>query len=376
MPVRYARRANLSERSFDMGNYRILSVSIALVMTLFSSRAVEARTKLEHICSIYGQKEMGLVAIGLVTGLNGTGDGGKHLPAIRALGAAMNRLHNPTTTAELKDAKNSAIVMIHAKIPKSGIRRGQKVDCVVTSMLGAKSLTGGYLLVTPVENEDRSDTTVMGMASGKLIVTNINTPTTAEIPGGIVLSEDIVLNYIQVLRDGRRIVTLLLNERHANFQSAAQAAFAINGEFEYESGKSKLARPTGEGTIEVELPSTYYDSPIDFIALVLSVSIESPHSQAKVLINRNTGVVIITGEVEVAPTVISHKDLVIKVGGAAAPGAGGDNRFVPFAHKPPQKLEDLVQALNQLQVPTESVMDILKELHRSGKLHAVFEERI
>ena len=322
---------------------RALRISIILIVVVAGLQQVTyGRTKLEHICTIYGQHELKLTGIGLVAGLNGTGDGGKHLPAVRAMATFLNRMHSPATVGELKDAKNFAIVFIDATIPKSGIRRGQKIDCVVTSMLGAKSLAGGRLLGAPMETIDPADDTMVGLASGGLIVEDINSPTKALIPGGVILEEDIIRNYIDIRPDGRRIVTLLLNEKHANFQSAAQAAFAINSEFEYEASKSKLARPIGEGAIQVELPSTYYNSPIDFIALVLAVSIENPHSAARVIVNRVKGVVVITGEVEVSPTIITHKDLVINVGNAPAAGGAADGRFIPFAHKPPQKLEDLV----------------------------------
>ena len=37
----------------------------------------------------------------------------------------------------------------------------------------------------------------------------------------------------------------------------------------------------------------------------------------------------------------------------------------------PQYLDELVKALNQLKVPDEDVIEIIKDLHRSGKLHAV-----
>ena len=39
-----------------------------------------------------------------------------------------------------------------------------------------------------------------------------------------------------------------------------------------------------------------------------------------------------------------------------------------------QRLQQLVEALNQLRVPTEDVISIIRELHRSGKLHAQYDE--
>ena len=73
-----------------------------------------------------------------------------------------------------------------------------------------------------------------------------------------------------------------------------------------------------------------------------------------------------------------HKNLTLTVGTEdqtgqppePVPGVG----FVPLldqqTRQSPQKLNQLISALNQLKVPTADVIDILKELHRAGKLHA------
>ncbi|HID21431.1 MAG TPA: flagellar basal body P-ring protein FlgI, partial [Planctomycetaceae bacterium] len=119
----------------------------------------------------------------------------------------------------------------------------------------------------------------------------------------------------------------------------------------------------------------YRDSPVDFVAQVLDVGIENPHTQARVVVNSRSQVVIVTGEVEISPVVISHKNLTIEVGPQAAATPGG---FVVLnqddGRQPSQQLKQLVNALNQLRVPTSDIISIIRELHRSGKLHAVYDE--
>ena len=112
--------------------------------------AAQARVRLEHLCTVAGPKEVKLTGLGLVVGLRGTGDGGKNLPAMRALSTAL-RLHNtPVLEAgELSDAKNVAIVMIEATIPATGLRRGQRLDCFISSVMGAKSLRGRAVVSGP-----------------------------------------------------------------------------------------------------------------------------------------------------------------------------------------------------------------------------------
>ena len=61
------------------------------------------------------------------------------------------------------------------------------------------------------------------------------------------------------------------------------------------------------------------------------------------------------------------------------PPITGQGTFVSLldqqTRQSPQQLRHLFVELNQLQVPTLDMIAILRELHRSGKLHAAYEER-
>src|SRR5262249_6267510 len=113
---------------------------------------------------------------------------------------------------------------------------------------------------------------------------------------------------------------------------------------------------------------------------ILEVWIENPHTQARVVVNAKAGTVIVTGEVEISPVAISHKNLTVTIGAPEeqqpagqpaepTPGVG----FVGLMDqqtRQPQKLNHLVDPPNHLKVPRPDVIDILKDLHRAGKLHA------
>jgi flagellar P-ring protein precursor FlgI len=222
---------------------------------------------------------------------------------------------------------------------------------------------------------------VLGLASGALYIEGTDSLTTARIPGGLTLERDIVSLFVDKSRG--HVVTLLLEEGHATFHSSREVARVINAEFSFEAGTAQIARAIGPGTIEVKVPPTYQDSPVEFIAQVLDVGIDNPHTQARVVVNARTGTVVVTGEVEISPGLVSHRSLSIDVGGQDAGGGGGGDdgaasgRFVKLSEKQPgqsQQLDQLVAALNQLRVPTYDIVEIIRELHRSGKLHAVYEE--
>ncbi len=350
--------------------------SLALTAWLTPATAV-ARVRLENICTIYGQQEQKLIGLGLVVGLKGTGDGGKFQPTIRALAAALKLMYNPVEDAKvLADVNNVALVLIEATVPGAGIRRGQKLDCFVNSIGAAKSIRGGRLMMSPLGGQMVAEDKVMGLAAGAVFVEDAQIPTSGKIPDGVTIAEDVVTLFIE-----NNAFKLLLDSAHSSFQSASEIAQVVNADISFEANGRKLARAIGPGVVQVEVPEQYRNDPVRFVAQVLDVGIDNPHSQARVVVNAKSGTVIVTGEVEISPVVISHKNLSVSIGGAEdgtggeqpppAPGVG----FVPLVdqqnRQSPQRLKQLVDALNQLKVPTTDVIEIIKDLHRSGKLHAV-----
>jgi flagellar P-ring protein precursor FlgI len=75
---------------------------------------------------------------------------------------------------------------------------------------------------------------------------------------------------------------------------------------------------------------------------------------------------VISGEVEIGPVVVTHKNLVIEAGGAPAPA----ERFVGLESNGTRatSLKSLVEALNAVKLPTADVIDIIKGLEKNGKL--------
>ena len=130
--------------------------------------------------------------------------------------------------------------------------------------------------------------------------------------------------------------------------------------------------------VEVKVPEHYVNDPVRFLSFLLSVGIDNPHSEARVVVNVKSQTIVVTGEVEISPVVISHKNLSVQVGPAQPFEDVPVSRFVPVIDRDvsqsPQRLDDLVKALNQLRVPTSDIIEILREIHRSGKLHAVYIE--
>jgi flagellar P-ring protein precursor FlgI len=129
----------------------------------------------------------------------------------------------------------------------------------------------------------------------------------------------------------------------------------------------------GPDRIEVIVPDLYRDSPVAFVAWILEVDVMNPQTEARVCVNTKSKTVVIHGDVQISPVVISHKNLRLEVDASGQDGAP----FVAISsqgQENPQQLEELLKGLQALKVSNDDVISIVRELYRSGNLHAVYEE--
>ena len=335
---------------------------------VFSVQPAAAATRIKDICRVKGQEENTLHGLGLVVGLKGTGDGGRFLPTIRSLATAMKLMGNPIGKEglkELKDAKNVALVTVTATVPAAGARQGDKIDCTVSSIGSAKSLAGGRLFITPLQGPQPNNPRIYAFAEGALSIEDPEVATTARIPGGCRLEEDFFNAFTKEDR-----FTLVVDQNHADFEIAQAIAEVINRPpLGSAGGDEPLARALNPVNIEVRIPSQYTADPVDFISQVLALEIlleSDVRTDARVVINERTGSIVIDGQVEIGSALITHKNIAIGTGENAELG-----KFVPLhiGEQPPARLQSLVEALNAIKVPTDDIVDIIKTLDRSGKLH-------
>lgn len=344
---------------------RVLAAVVAMGLSAFSVPA-QGRTILRSICRVKGQEETTLQGLGIVTGLNGTGDGGSSLPTIRSLAATMQWMGNPLGpggTDELKNAKNVALVIVTATVPAGGACRGDKLDCAV-SAISAKSLSGGRLFLTPLTGPLPSQNPpVYALAQGPITLDNDEMTTTGRIHGGCRLIEDFFNPFAE---DGK--ITLVIKKDYADFRVAQEIANLINSETALQSSGVPLAKALDQINVEVAVPPAYSDALVDFVSQILSLRmLIEPPTGPRVTIFERSGNVVIDGDVEIGPVLIAHKNHVVVETGGAAP-----SQFVAVDSQTPDnaKLKALLAALDAVRVPSEDVIDIIKALHRDGKLYA------
>jgi flagellar P-ring protein precursor FlgI len=210
------------------------------------------------------------------------------------------------------------------------------------------------------------------MSSGPVVVEDPSTPTAAVVKGGCVMEVDWHMTYVV---SGR--LTLVLEDPAASWTSASAIAQVINDS--EANGRDVLATATDPKTVEVTIPPTERDRPDAFISRVqrLAVPERLLNNEARVQINEATHTMVITGDVEISPVVISHQGLTISTV-LPPPVPSPRNPLITSRSVVPidttstggARLQDLVNALDQLKVPAEERITIIKELYKTGKLHA------
>jgi flagellar P-ring protein precursor FlgI len=347
---------------------------IALVVLLVGSAATQA-VQIQDLVRIKGAETNKLVGMGLVVGLRGTGDGGKFAPAMRPLAAMMQRLIDPNTiAAELKDVNNVALVSLTAKLPESGVREGDHVDVQVASLGPASSLAGGRLFMTPLMPPvPGQDIQPLAFAEGPIIIEDDATPTTGVIQQGAVMTRDILSRYV----DDHGRMTLIIHQANATWPMANTLATLINDLMAPDG--PPLAFALDQKNIIVQMSRRDQLNPASFVSQILEIQLDPSlvRTGARVVINERTGTIVMTADVQLSPVIISHNGLTITTINPQIPATAENPEFVEsrFVGLDPGKragarLGDLLDAFNQLKVSADDRIAIIKELHRTGKLHA------
>jgi flagellar P-ring protein precursor FlgI len=328
---------------------------------------------LGDLCRLKGQETNTLHGLGLVVGLRGTGDAGA-APTARALARMMQMMGGPVAIDgqgdlnldEVADAKNVAMVFVTARIPAVGAQPGDTLDVTVNA-INAKSLEGGTLMLTPMLGPRADNPTVYAMAQGSLSVSSDGLATTATIQGGAKMEAAVVASF----QDNGRF-TLVVDKDFASFDTTQRIESEINnfseltqGNPEAESMPFALARAVDQLHVEVQIADAYRHDPIKVISFLLTIPIQLPSHSTRVVINEREGVVVIGRDVEIAPVLITHRNLRIEAGGG--PGFVTLNDSSDAAGN--AKLRSLADALNALDVPTSDLIAIIKTLKRKGDLY-------
>jgi flagellar P-ring protein precursor FlgI len=232
------------------------------------------------------------------------------------------------------------------------------------SALNGKSLDGGRLAFAALQGPNTQDRTVYALCHGQLSVENPEHPTVAVVHGGCQMEADLFAPFIN--QEG--YFTLVLDKNHANFQTASDIVDAISSRLGVSTSSSgalegrEMVWAKDAANIIVRIPEADAHDPVTLIALILETPIGEPEPEARVTINSRAGTIVISGDVEIGDVVVSHKNVTVETMPPTFAPIDLDDSSKPT-------LDKLVAQLNALRVPTADMIEIIKGIDRSGKLH-------
>ncbi len=384
------------------GRFRLYLSIILLFGFIYPSMGMPARIK--DIASIKGIRPNQLFGYGLIIGLNGSGDKGGTGFTIQGLVNMLERMGVHVSAADVK-VSNVAAVMVSATLPPFA-RIGKKIDITLSSIGDAKSLSGGTLLLTPLQGVDGK---IYGLAQGAVSIGGYsvggadgggvtkNHPTVGRISGGATIEREVPLS----ITDKKELTIMLDNP---DFNTVTRVADAINARLE-----ESLATPIDSGTLILKIPERLQDKVVNLIAQVGDLQV-TPDNIAKVIVNEKTGTVVIGQNVRIQKVAVAHGNLSIQIkettevsqpqpfapsGEGAAPVQVGDGIIVApggstvvspesdvtvaeernqlILVSPGNTIDELVKALNAIGVTPRDLITILQALKAAGALQGELE---
>lgn len=355
----------------------LTTVKSCFCLLLLLTLAMPANaTEVRNLVELKGAEQSVLTGIGVVVGLNGTGDS-KISDAHRAVLAAVRRNIDPTATiADFSESDSIALVAVRVVVPAEGVRAGvDRLDVSIAAVKDAESLRGGMLLDAVLfgPGENGLDYAV---ASGNLVL-----PDEEEEPrrAKIVRGAQMVREIPSVNLDQDNRLTLVIQEGKASWELANFIASTINGVMVLSDQAEPIAFAKDQKNVVIQVPEEALPNLSEFITQIMVTPIDSEIASggAKVVINRAEGTIAMTGDVELSPVTISHKGMTIQlVNPEPVPNPNQPVvENVDFVALDPEnrggpRMRQLLDALNTLNVDIKGRMAIIKTLHDMGALHA------
>ncbi|HEX4028288.1 MAG TPA: flagellar basal body P-ring protein FlgI [Rhizomicrobium sp.] len=346
-----------------------------------------AFSRVKDLVEVQGIRDNMLLGYGLVVGLAGTGDSLKNAPFTQAsIQSILERL-GTNTRGQVMQTKDVAAVMVTANLPAFA-GPGSRIDVSVSALGDAKNLQGGTLLATPLMGADgqvyalgQGPVAVGGFsAQGEAASVTRGVPTAGRIANGAIVEKDTGFKLSS-------LSNLKLSLHNPDLTTASRIATAVNA---YLGGNT--ARATDPSNVELSVPANYPGGVMALLTDIEQVKVD-PDQSAKVVIDENSGVIVMGSDVRISTVAIAQGNLTIKVTetpqvSQPSPFSNtGTTQVVPrtniqiddgkgnkIAVMPDGvSLQHLVDGLNALGVGPRDIISILQAIKAAGALQADIE---
>ena len=360
---------------------------VFFVLIIFDIRMLDAQTRIKDIVDFEGVRENMLIGYGLVVGLNGTGDTlSSSIFTRESLVGMLERLGVNARDDSLK-TDNVAAVMVTATLPPFA-KQGTRIDLSLSAIGDADSLLGGTLLVTPLVGADGE---VYAVAQGPVAVGGVSAggagaevskgvPTNGRIASGAIIEREISF-------DLQGLDTLRISLRNPDFTTAKRIAQAINS---FVGGP--IAQSRDSATVSLVVPDNYRGKMVALITDIEQLRV-TPDISAKVVIDEQTGIIVMGENVRISTVAIAQGNLTIRI--TETPQVSqplpfseeGETVTVPRTQIEIDEdedkrlsvlsnsvtLQELVDGLNALGIGPRDMISILQAIKAAGALQAEIE---
>jgi len=258
----------------------------------------------------------------------------------------------------------------------------------VSALGDAKSLQGGVLLVTPLHGANGE---VFAVAQGPVAVGGFKAegqaasitrgvPTVGRISNGAIIEREIIFQLV-----GQRSLRLAL--RNPDLTTARRIVAVINT-----FSSADIARALDPGTVQLDLPAAFKDNIISLLTEIEQLRVE-PDLNAKVIIDEQTGIIVMGRDVRVSTIAIAQGNLTVTV--TETPQVSQPSPFAENAEtvvvprtqvsvesdgkrklaviQKSVTLRNLVDGLNALGIGPRDMIPILQAVKAAGALQAEIE---
>jgi len=365
---------------------RALAALTAAVLA-FAPLQAYAFSRVKDLVDVEGVRDNMLVGYSIVVGLNGTGDSLRNAPFTQlSIQTMLERMGVNTRGAQMQ-TKDTAAVMVTANLP-AFTGQGARIDVSVSALGDAKSLQGGTLLVTPLFGADgqiyalgQGPVAIGGFsAQGQGASVTRGVPTAGRIANGAIIERETGF----VLANE---TTLRLSLHNPDLTTASRIANAVN---HYLGGAIAVANDPA--TVRLNVPASYPNGVVGLLTDVEQLKVD-PDQPAKVIIDEQSGVIVMGSDVHISTVAIAQGNLTIKVTESPlvsqpAPfSKTGTTQVVPRTDIQVDdgkgnkmavlhdgvSLQKLVDGLNALGVGPRDIISILQAIKAAGALQADIE---
>ena len=345
---------------------------------------VFAFSRVKDLVEVEGIRDNMLVGYGLVVGLNGSGDSLKNAPFTQQSLQTMLERMGVNTRGTTMQTKNVAAVMVTASLPAFAAQ-GTRIDISVSALGDAKSLQGGTLLVTTLFGADgqiyavgQGPVAIGGFsASGDAGSVTRGVPTAGRISNGAIVEREIGFSLASE-------TSLRLSLHNPDLTTASRIASAIDAYM-----GAAIAEATDPSTVRLNVPSNYPHGVMGLLTDLEQVKVD-PDEAARVVIDEQSGVIVMGADVRISTVAIAQGNLTIRV--TETPEA---SQPLPFSRTGTTEvlprtqiniddskgnkiavlhegvsLQSLVDGLNALGVGPRDIISILQAIKAAGALQA------